>query len=162
MSFIPEKEVPTHTLRRAVIGNSQTVGIGYAVQPGATGHTSAVVAAGASNPVLGVIVSIEGNGGQVLEKSSLTTASNNETVGLIKAVYIPSSLPVNYIADFDAAATGDSLGASWFNLVAGGSTLDHTSGALFGGTQGQFWSYGQVTEPVSNTSKCIGHWSKTL
>lgn len=165
MAFVPFKEIPTHNLRRSVIGNSQTAfAVGMAIQPGATGHNKFVVESGTSNPVLGVVLGIEGNGGQVLEKTSLTTASNNETVILIKAVWVPSNLPIDYVADMSAAlgTTTDSGGMCWFNQASGSLTLDETSVALFGGTQGQFWSYGQMTDPIVQSKQVVGHWSKTL
>src|SRR4051812_8330914 len=122
MSFIPLREIPTKNLRRSIIGNSITsFAVGWAIQPGATTHNKFVVGAGTSNPVLGVVLSIEGKGGQVLEKTSVTTTSTNETVAGVQAVWVPSNLPVDYVADMSAATgtTTDSGGMCFFNLASG-------------------------------------------
>lgn len=193
MSFLPLKEVPTHQLRRVVIANAvgagtYTIGVGTCIQPGATGHNSFATVATSSNPVLGVVVGIEYQN-KIVELSSVagvnsaTTAlapgNDNETAGLWKVVYIPSNIPVDYIADLSAASgtTTNSGGLGYLNLIAvttgvtGGATLDETSIALFSGTQGQFWTNGAyLTNPgsnsdlpisvVNNTKKVTGHFSK--
>lgn len=198
MSFVPLKEVPTHQLRRAVIANAvgsstYTIGAGVAIQPGATGHNDFVTEATSSNPVLGVVLAIEYQN-KITELSSVaginaaTTnaapGNDNETAGAWKVVYIPSNIPIDYLADVSAVTgtTTNSQGFGYLNLIAattgttGGATLDETSIALFTGTQGQFFSNGgyapTVSVPGGNpdvpltavnaTKKVTGHWSKTL
>lgn len=189
MSFIPQKEVPTHNLRRATIANAvgtsgYTIGYGTAIQPGATGHNGFVTLATSTSPVLGVVLGLELNG-KISEKNTVVgtnaaLGTNSATANVYndnetntapwKVIYIPSNLPIDYVADMSAAVgtTTNSGGLGWLNLIAattgatGGATLDETSIALFSGTQGQFWSYGQLTEPVANTLKVVGHWSKVL
>ncbi len=167
MSFRALKEVPSHDLKRAVIGNSITsFAAGWAIQPGATTHNTAVVGAANSGLVLGVCLAIEGNAGQVLELNSKTTASNNETVVGIKAVYLPSYIPMEYEVEMDdvAGTTTDSGGLAFFNLVSGNPALiDESTITLFGGTAGQFWSFGTLPyKYVSTRSVISGHWYKTL
>ncbi len=184
MSFIAQKEVPTHNLRRATIANAVgasalTIANGVALQPGATGHNKFVTVSGTSNSVLGVVTSIEATGKVVTEVTSVVgtnsaLGSNNPYANVYndnetnanpwKVVYIPSNLPIDYVADTSAATgtTTNSGGLGWFNLASGAAKLDETSIALFSGTQGQFWSYGAITDPISNTSQVTGHWSKIL
>lgn len=182
--IIPSKEIPTHNLRRSVIANAvgaatYTIGLGTAIQPGATGHTKFVTEATSSNPILGVVVGIEYQN-KIVELSSVagvnsaTTAlapgNDNETNGYWKVVYIPSSVPVDYVCDTSAAlgSTTDSAGTVYFNLIAattgvtGGATLNEASVALFGGTQGQFFSYGADPAQPSNTKAVVAHISKIL
>lgn len=148
-------------LKKATIGNSITVAIGDAVQPGATTHAAMVVQA-TTGLVLGVVIGIEQNG-KISELSSVLTASDNETTNKYVAVYIPTWIPMEYEADLSAAAgttTGSGLMGS-FNLVSAtsGGNLDETSYLVFSGTAQQFFSYG-VT-PYS-TTKVRGHFLKTL
>lgn len=182
--IIPSKEVPTHSLRRAVIANAvgsstYTIGVGTAIQPGATGHVKFVTEATSTNPILGIVVGIEYQN-KIVELSSVvgvnsaTTALNvgndNETNGYWKVVYIPSVVPVDYVCDVSAAlgTTTDSAGHVYFNLIAatagvtGGATLSESSVALFSGTQGQFFSYGADPAQPSNTKAVVAHVSKIL
>ena len=184
MSVIPQKEVPTHNLRRAVIANAvgtgtYTIGLGTVIQPGATGHTKFVTTAAATNPILGVVIGIEYQN-KITELSSVagvngaTTAlapgNDNETNGYWKVVYIPSNVNVDYVADMSAAlgTTTDSAGNVWFNLITlttgatGAATLDEASVALFSGTQGQFFSFGADPAQPSNTKAVVCRVSKIL
>lgn len=195
MSIVPLKEIPTHNLRRSIIANAvgtgtYTIGLGTAIQPGATGHNKFVTVATSSNPVLGIVVAIEYQN-KIVELSSVaavngaTTAlapgNDNETAGLWKVVYIPTYVEVDYLADLSAnsGTTTDSGGNCYLNLIAvttgvtGGATLDETSVALFGGTAGQFWSYGAYVAAVGSNpdvpvtavnplKKVSGHWNKIL
>lgn len=185
MSFRPLIEVPTHTLRRAVIANAvgtgtYTIGAGTVIQPGATGHTKFVTVATSSNPILGVVVGIEYQN-KIVELSSVaainaaTTSAapgnDNETNGYWKVVYIPSNVQsINYSADTSAAlaTTTDSTGLVYFNLIAvttgvtGGATIDESSVTLFGGTAGQLFSYGADPGQPGNTKVVVCHINKAL
>lgn len=188
--IIPLREVPTHNLRRATIANAiatstYTLAPGTALQPGATGHTKFVTQATSSNPILGIVLGIEFLNGiselnSVIGVNAASTVAgtnikasvynDNETTGYYRVIYIPSNIPVDYTADLSAnsGTTTDSAGNGFFNLIAattgatGGATLDETSITLFGGTAGQFWSYGSVTEPIVNKKQAIVHVYKTL
>lgn len=195
MSIIPLKEVPVHQLRRAIIANAvgtstYTIGVGTAIQPGATGHVKFITEATSSNPILGVVIGIEYQNkivelSAVVGVNSATTALNvgndNETAGLWKVIYVPSNVPVDYLADLSAnsGTTTDSGGFCYLNLIAatagvtGGATLDESSVAVFSGTQGQFFSNGAYVTAVGSNpdvpvsavnplKKVSGHWSKVL
>lgn len=157
------KQAENHDLKSAIIGNSQTVSVGDAIVPGATGHNAAIVgAASTSGYILGVIVGIVGLNGKVLEISTnYAAASNNETVGGISVKYIPSYLDFEFEADLQQAVgtTTNSGGLCWLNMYSVNGQLDETSVALFSGTAGQFWSYGN---PSYSTTKVQGHWWKNL
>lgn len=153
-SFRPNKEVPTHDLKRAIIANSQTsFQIGWALQTGAASgaHTKYVIGAANSNPILGIALAIEGKNGQVLEKATVTTASDNETVGMIQSVFIPSNIPVEYtvVMDDPAETTAGSGGFGFMNLMSSDPTqLDESTWVIYSGTAAQFWSNG-VTGVIS-------------
>lgn len=179
--FKPSRKPTDLELRRVVVANAVgssalTIGIGSALQPGATGHNRFATVCGTSNPVLGVVVGLEFQG-KITELTSIlginaakstssATAgvySDNETSGDWTVVYIPTAIPITYTATLSAAAgtTTDSAGFGYFNLgsTAGGGTLDETSITLFGGTAGQFWSNGALT---TTSTSVTGHFYKTL
>lgn len=182
----PNKKVQDQDLKKAVIANAvaasgYVLSIGDAIQPGATGHNKYVTGAASSGLILGVIVGLEYNG-KIMEVDSVTgvntasTASgalalnmhnDNETTKSWKVVYIPAYVDMEYIADLDATAgtTTDSDGAGFFNLLGVSSTkgtagkLDESTIALFGGTAGQFSSYGLAD---GETAKVVGKINKAL
>lgn len=142
----------------AVIGNSETITKFDAIIPGSTTHAAAVIGAKSTTGlILGVVTGIYQNG-KVLEKNSVTVASNNETVGLISVSYIPAYLPMEYLADLTAAAgtTNYSNLMQMFNLGSSNATLDETSAGVFS-TQLQFFSYGTLT---TNGTQVTGVWAK--
>lgn len=159
MAFRPLKEVPDHDFKVATIANSQTIAVGDAVVPGGTTHAAAVTgAAGTTNGVLGIVVSIQGPAGKVLEVTSTTVSSTNETVGGVQAVYIPTYVPMEYEADLSGAAgtTSNSNLIQMFNLSGSvNGQLDETSTGAYS-TPKQFLSYGVTTY---STTKVIGHFT---
>lgn len=159
MAFKPKGLVSFEDLKTAIIANSQTIAIGDAVIPAAT--TSAGFVTGAANTtagVLGVVISIMGANGQVLEKSTVTVASNNQTVGFIAVQYIPTYVSMEFTVDLSAVSgttTGSNL-VGMFNLSASvNGQLNEASYTVYS-TKGQFLSYG--VNPL-NASQVIGHWS---
>ncbi len=163
MAFKPLRLVSFEDMKTAVIANSQTIAIGDVVIPAATTHAAAVTGAANSTttPLLGVVISIMGANGQVLEKSSVTVASNNETVGLISVQFIPSFIPMEYVAD-TTAATGTTtssnlMGCFTIDTSVNGKLLE-SSYVVFS-TVKQFFSYG--ANPL-NSSQVIGHFTTNL
>lgn len=161
MAFRPLKEVVSSDLKKAVILNSATIAVGDAIQPGASAANSefADVATSVSALILGVVVGIEGKNGAVLEKSTVTVASDNQTVGKIKAVYIPAYIDMEYEADLDdtIAVTTGSDGVGFMNLKDK-DELDEATYVIFSGTAGQFKVYGQG----SNSRKVVGRFNKVI
>ena len=166
MSFRALKQVQYNDLKTAIIGNSQTITVGDAIVPGATGHAkAAITGASVSTRVLGVVVAIVGKGGTVLELNSVTTGSGNESTPVHYVQYIPSSLDMEYEADMSAAigttTDSDGNGVS-FNIGSTAALLDETSVALGSATTKQFVSYGQSDVIGAPTTRIVGHWSKPL
>jgi len=166
MAFRPLRQVSYNQIKTAVIGNSQTITIGDAVVPGATGHAkAAITAASVSTRILGVVIAIVKQDGTVLELSSKTVASDNETNAKISVQFIPSSVDMEYEADMSAAigttTDSDGVGVS-FNMGATAALLDETSVALASATTKQFVSYGQSDVIGAANTKIVGHWAKTL
>ena len=159
--FKPLKEVVSSDLKKAVIINSASIAVGDAIVPGATAANSEFVdvATSTSALILGVVVGIEGKNGAVLEKSSVTVASDNQTVGLIKAVYIPAYIDIEYEADLDntIAVTTGSDGVGFMNLKDK-DELSEASYVVFSGTAGQFKVFGQG----SNSRKVVGRFNKVI
>lgn len=161
-SFRPTKEVPTHDLKKAIIAASQTsFQIGWALQTGAASgaHTKYVIGAANTSPILGIALGIEGKNGQVLEKTSLTTAATNETVELIQCVFIPSNLPVEYtvVMDDPAETTAGSGGFGFMNLMSSDPTqLDESTWVVYSGTAAQFWSNGVTGQVTTLTGGSTG------
>ncbi len=165
MAFVPLKEVPVTDFKSAVIANSETVAVGDALIPAATGHTKFVLgAASTTGRILGVCMAILGLNGKVTELQSIAAGASNETNKTYSVLYIPSHLPVEYLADLSAAVdtTTDSGGLVSFNLNATNNTLDETSVALFSATQKQFVSYGNPDFPGIANTKVVGHWAQSL
>jgi hypothetical protein len=161
MAFKPLRRPTDAELKKATIGNSITMAIGDAVQPGAT-TSAGVVVQGTTGLLLGVVIGIEQNG-KISELNSVTTASDNQTTNKYVAVYIPSWVPMEYEVDIDAAAgttTGSNL-MGFFDIVSAtsGGNLDESTYVVFSGTAGQFLSYGVQSY---STTKVRGHIYKTL
>lgn len=175
-------EIRRITIANALATSGYTIGVGSALQPGATAHTRFATGATSSNPILGVVIglifqgkvsevtSILGTNSAKGTSSAIANVYNdNETSGDWQLDYIPSYIPISYSATLSQAAgtTTDSAGLGYFNLTAissssniGSGTLDETSIALYSGTQGQFWSFGTTTTTGTAISSC--HVSKIL
>lgn len=165
MPFFPLRALPIGNFKVAVIGNSQTIAVGDAIIAGGTGHNKAVLT-GASittTPILGVVVSIVGLNGNVLELQSVTTGSANETTPVHYAQYIPTIENMEYAATLSAVAgtTTGSDGMGFFNMASVAGKLDETSIAFIQGTAGQFFSYGLDSTDNTNFT-VIGCWTKVV
>lgn len=164
MAFRPLRAIPITEFKSAVIANSQTLAVGDAIIPAATGHNKFVTGANNSTgPVLGVVVAILGLNGLVTELQSIAAGASNETNKTYSVQYIPTAITnLEYEAQLDAAAgtTSNSDGLCWFNMSTSlNGKLQESSIALFSGTQGQFWSFGPT--PEDNTL-VVGFWDKVL
>ena len=162
MAFKPQRLVAFEDLKTAVIANSQTIAIGDAIINAAT--SSAGFVTGATNTtagIVGVVVSIVGINGKVLEVSSYAAASNNQTVGMVSVQYIPTYVPMEYLVDLTAAA-----GTTNYSKLPGMFTIDtSTNGKLLESswavftTVKQFYSYG--VNPL-NGSQVFGHFTPAV
>lgn len=162
MAFKPKNLIAFEDLKTAIIANSQTIAIGDAVIP--AGTTSAAFVTGGLNTtagILGVVISIMGANGQVLEKSSVTAASNNQTVGMVAVQFIPTYIAMEYQADLTAASgttTGSNLMGMFTVDSATNGKLLESSYTVFS-TVKQFFSYGP--NPL-NASQVFGHWTPAV
>jgi len=136
-------------LKLVRLGNSYAAKAGYPVAAGGTGHNKACVtgASLSTTPLLGVIASIIGSKGTVLELDGVTAGAANETTPVYYAYIIPSYLPVEYYIDLDAVSgtTTGSDGMCWLNTSATEGKLTESSVAFIAGTQGVVWSWGPDT-----------------
>ena len=156
--FKPRKITITETDYKLIrLGNSYAAKAGYPVAAGGTGHNKAVItgASLSTTPLLGVIASIAGAKGNVLELDGVTAGSGNETTPVYYAYIIPSYLPIEYYIDLDAVAgtTTGSDGMCYLNTSATEGKLTESSVAFIAGTQGVVWSWGPDTtyDPTSFT-----------
>jgi len=180
----PNKKVLEQDVKNAVLANAVGTGayvisVGDCIQPGATGHNSYVTGAASSGLVLGVITAIR-QSGKICEKTSITgvaaaltgtpstgPGTDNETYKVWSVDYIPAYIDMEYVADIDAAAgTTTNSGGNGFLSLLGVSTtaghagtLDESSIALFGGSAGQFATYGVVP---GTTTKVVGRINQAL
>ncbi len=139
-----------------LIKNSVGLSVGEVIIPAISTDTGVVdTGGGTTGDLLGVVLSIVGKGGRVLELNSKTVASDNETVDQIKVCYFPLYIPMKFDVDLDAAAeTTDNSGTYGnFAVDSTGLLLSESSVAGFGTKSSkQFFSYG-LTNPGLNTTK---------
>lgn len=159
--FKPLRLVSFEDLKTAIIANSATVSIGDPIINAATTAAGFVTSdASGTTGVVGVVVSIMGLNGKVLEKASVTVANDNQTVGMISVQYIPTYIPMEYLVDLDAASattTGSNL-PGMFSLSSTLGKLLESSYTVYT-TVKVFYSYG--VNPL-NASQVIGHFTPSV
>lgn len=161
--FVPVLEYSGTNLRKNVIDNSQTLSVGEAVIPAVNGTESVLqTGGGTTGALLGVVVSIEGKDGKVLEVNSTTVASDNVTVDQVKADYFPIAIPMEWAATLDAAAgtTTGSTAFGQFAVDATGLLVDESSYVAFTTVIAkQFFSYGIIP---GTTTEITGVFTKKI
>jgi len=144
--FKPSRPVSGQDVKKALIANSANIAQGEVIIPGVSGDTSVVLTGGGTvGALLGVVLGIEGKGGKVLEKDSITVAANNETVDMVQVSYLPLYIPMEFTGDLDAAAeTTDNSGAFGnFSVDATGLLVDESTVAAFSVVENkQLFSFG--------------------
>jgi hypothetical protein len=144
--FTPLKEVSGSDLKYGLIDNSETIANGKVIIPGVQGDTSVIkTGGGTTGALLGVALSIVGKDGKVLEVNSKAVASDNATVGMIQATYIPAFIPMEYGAtlDADSETTDNSSAYGNFAVDATGLLLTESSVVAFTTVIAkQFFSFG--------------------
>ena len=135
-----------------LIDNSQTLSIGEVVIPGTQGDTPVLLTGGGTTgDLLGVVVGFKDVNGSALEKETVAAASDNVTVGKIKALIVPVWHPTVWEAflDADAETTDNTSSYGNFAVDATGLLLSESSVAAFGTKASkQFFSYGTVPGSV--------------
>lgn len=146
MSFVPLKSNAYSDARSALIDNSQTLSIGEVIIPGVQDDTSVVLTAGGTDgAVLGVVVGFKDVAGHAIELDTVVAEADNVTDKKVKAIYIPSHLPIDYLTDLDAAAeTTDNSGAFGnMTIDSTGLLADESTIAAFSTVEDmQLFSYG--------------------
>lgn len=160
--ILPQKSLlDMYIIQNCVIGNSQTLSIGDTVIIKTSAPNAVIGGTNTTGIVLGTVRAISNGpaGGNVyLQETTVTVASNNETVGLISVDVLASNAPTTYVADLSAVSgtTTNSQYKGYFNLSATlNGTLDEASYSA--SSEKQFLSYG--VNP-GNTSQVIGIWTK--
>ena len=198
---IPIRRVSDIDKKTAIIANAvgtaaYYMGVGGMIIPGATGHVTVgtlpyvqkvVTGATSSSVILGVISSILQNG-KVCEKSTILgvasaqtgsastgPGTDNETYKVWGVEYIPSYIPMEYIADFkgNIGTTTADDGANAYYTPCGISTTSgedgkilESSGIIYSGARGA-GSYTTavlpataffLSEPYGSLTKGVGHF----
>ena len=146
MAFTPAKAISGEDVRYALIENSQTLSVGEAIIPGVSTDTSVVLTAGGTDgAVLGVVLSIVGDRGKVLEVNTIVAENDNITDKKIKVAYLPVFIPMTWFGDLDAdAETTDNSGAFGnFTIDSTGLLVDESTVAAFSTVENmQLFSFG--------------------
>ena len=154
--FKPTKSVSGQDIKKGLIDNSANLAVGEVIIPGISTDTSVVLTGGGTvGALLGVVLGIEGKGGKVLEKSSITVASDNETVDMVQVAYLPLYIPMEFTSDLDAAAeTTDNSGAHGnFSVDATGLLVDESTVAVFSTVENmQLFSFGLTGKDTTQVS----------
>ena len=130
MAFRPLKEHAWQSTRSCLIDNSQTLSVGEAIIPSIQTDASVVLTAGGTDGlVLGVVLGFKSKNGDSLEYNTVIAENDNVTDKMIKAIYVPAHLPIDYESDLDAAAeTTDNSGAfGKFTLDSTGLLVDENT-----------------------------------
>lgn len=146
MSFIPSKPVSGEDIKYGLMDNSENLSVGEAIIPGIQTDTSVVKTAGGTlGAVLGVVLSIVGDKGKVLELNSYAAEADNVTDKLVRVAYVPAYIPMTFISDLDAAAeTTDNSGAFGnFSIDSTGLLVDESTVQAFSVVENmQLFSFG--------------------
>lgn len=132
--FTHLREVSGQDFKKALIDNSQTIAEGEAIIPGVQGDTPVILTgSGTTGALLGVVQSIVGKDGKVLELTSKAVAADNVTVAQIGVNYMPLFIPMEFGAtlDADSETTDNSSAFGNFALDATGLLLTESSYVAF-------------------------------
>lgn len=133
-------------VRRILIGNSQTLSQGEVIIPAVTTNIKNAATGGSTTGrLLGVVLSVVGKDGKVLEVNSYAAASDNITVDQVQVAYLPLHLrDTEFVANLTAApATTNTSAFGNYAVDSTGLLLDETSYVVFGTTSNkQAFSYG--------------------
>lgn len=150
MSIKPaQKLLDMYVIENAILSNSKTYTVGDAVIIN-TSAPQFVTPNGTNTTgiILGTIIGFKNGpaaGNTYLQVNSYTTPSNNQTVGQVSAIILPTSDQTTYIATLSANAgtTTNSQYFGYFNMVSG--TAGQLNEASYSATtEGQFLSFGLV------------------
>lgn len=148
MAFRPLKPVTGSDVKYGLIDNSEALSKGEVIIPGVQGDASVVKTGGGTTAgLLGVVLSIVGHNGKVLEVDSTTVEADNVTDKMVQVAYLPLYIPMEWEVALDAdAETTDNSGAFGnFAVDSTGLLLDEDTYVAFGTVSNkQFFSFGLV------------------
>lgn len=144
--FTPLKEVTGRDLKYGLIKNSAAISNGEVIIPAISGDTGVIdTGGGTTGALLGVVKSIVGKDGKVLELDSKTVGSDNETVAMIQVSYIPAFIPMEYGATLDADSETTDNSGTYGNFAVDSTGLLLTESSVVAFTTviaKQFFSFG--------------------
>lgn len=138
------KPITGSDVKKATIANSANLAVGEVIIPSGEFVTTG---GGTTAGLLGIVLSIVGDRGKVLEVNSQTVAGDNQTVGKIQVEYFPLFIPTEIRAtlDDDAGTTTGSGGHGNFAVDADGLLLDESTYVAYTTVSAkQFFSFGTV------------------
>ena len=161
--FTPLKQVSGNDFKFGLIANSETISNGEVVIPAISTDTSVLATGGGTTgALLGVVHALVGKDGKVLELNSKAVGSDNETVAMIQAEYLPLFIPMEFGATLDAdSETTDNSGA-YGNFAVDSTGLLLTESSVVGFATvvaKQFFSFG-VTP--GTTRDVTGYFTKKI
>jgi len=161
--FTPLRQVTGNDFKMALIDNSQTISNGEVIIPGVQGDTSVVLTGGSTTgALLGVVHSLVGKDGKVLELNSKAVASDNVTVAMIQAEYLPLFIPMEFGATLDADSETTDNSSAFGNFAVDSTGLLLTESGVVAFTTviaKQFFSFG--LNP-GTTRDVTGYFIKTI
>lgn len=144
--FTPLRQVTGNDFKIGLLDRSQTISNGEVIIPSVRATTDVLITAGGTTgAILGVVHSLVGANGKVLELDSKATAVDNETNAMIQAEYLPLWIPMEFGATLDAdkETTGGSGTYGNFAVDATGLLLTESSIVTFSTVVAkQFFSFG--------------------
>lgn len=138
------KPITGSDVKKATIVNSADLQVGEVIVPSGAFVTTG---GGTTAGLLGIVLSIVGDRGKVLEVNQKAVAADNQTVGKIQVEYFPLFIPSEVEAVLDAAAgtTTGSGGQGNFAVDATGLLLDESTYVAYTTVSAkQFFSFGTV------------------
>lgn len=161
--FTPLKQPSGNEHKFGLIKNSAGLSKGEVIIPAISGDTSVLdTGGGTTGALLGVVLSIVGKDGKVLELESKTVASDNETVAMIQAEYFPLFIPMEWGATLDAdnETTDNSSAYGNFAVDSTGLLLSESSVVAFTTVIAkQFFSFGLIP---GTTRDVTGYFTKMI
>lgn len=164
-SFQALKEPTGREIKYGLMDNSETLAVGEVIIPAIQGDIGVVkTGGGTTGALLGVVRSIVGKDGKVLELNSKTVENDNVTDKMIQVTFVPIFLINEYAGalDADAETTDNSQSYGTFAVTSTGLLLTESSYTAFTTVIAkQFFSYGVTPASVRNVTgvftKMIGH-----
>jgi hypothetical protein len=142
------KPITGSDVKKATILNSANLEVGEVIVPSTAGNSAFVTTGGGTTAgLLGIVLSIVGDCGKVLEVNQRAVAADNQTVGKIQVEYFPLFIPseIEAVLDANAGTTTGSAGHGNFAVDATGLLLAENSYVAYTTNSAkQFFSFGLV------------------